>query len=83
MSAIEVISVPNGQALAPLGGDRLDSEVGAGDLAEDRSGGVGVVTEIDHLEGALPEVLGVEEGPQHRLQGVHHVAGASDIRGAA
>ena len=48
--------------------------MGAGNLAIDCSSGVGVVSQVDHLEGTVPEVLGVVKGPKHSLQGVDNIA---------
>ena len=51
-----------------------------GKLPADGPGRVGVVAQVHGPQHGLPEVLGVVERPQRRLQALDHVATADDLR---
>ena len=57
------------------------SVVRASNLAEDGSGGVGIVAEVHGEESPFAEGLAPMEGPEGGLQAVHHVAGAANAGG--
>ena len=64
---------------APPVGDRVNAVVGAGELAVDGPGRVGVVAEVDSEQCAGAEVVAAVERPERRLERADNVAAALDL----
>ena len=69
-----------GEASPPALGDAAEAPLGAGDLAVDGGGGVGVVAGIGGKQAAFLEIPGFGERPQGRFQRFHDIAGTDDFR---
>ena len=73
-------AVAPGKGLEPAGWDGREAVESAGDLARHGPDRVGVVCKIDGEHQRVLERAGLRHGPERRLQGVEHIAGAADAR---
>jgi hypothetical protein len=67
------------ELLAPLRRDRGRAPAGAGQLACDGGGGVGVVAEVGGSQHGITAVVGAGDRPERRLERIDAVASALDL----